>query len=427
MRVAIVSKSDARGGGASRVAEDLAAGLNRIGHHAKHFIAHRGVKEFSETLRPLYGSLGKPVHFGQKVCRKIGIPDVVPFELPILAMSDIARDYDAIHFHDLTTAVAPWTVRWLSARRPCFWTFHDCSPFTGGCFYPQDCDRFRGRCGEDGGCPQIGRFPTTGTLDLTGFIQSTKTALHATGRILAIAPSQWMADLAFSSGKLPRRPCVVANGVDLTAFRPAWDKGALRTALGLPETRPIVLISAGDLRDPRKGFRHAIDALRTVRDLAPFAVVIGNAETGLRDAMGDLDFKAVGYVEGAPALSRWYSAADVFLFCSLADNQPLSILETMACGVPLVGFATGGIPEMVESGITGIVVPQRDAAALAGALRSALAPGTAAAWGLSARRRAERDYSSDSFLARHVSLYLNSAVSDSQRACASSQPRASRR
>ncbi len=405
MKVAVISKSDSRGGGASRVAEDLALGLNETGHQATHFIAHRGVRAFDEGLVFLYGALKGPILFGQKVFRKIGIPDVVPLELLPVAVSSIARDYDVIHFHDLTTAMSPYTVRWLSRRRPCFWTFHDCSPFTGGCFYPEDCDRFQTRCGTNGGCPQLGKFPTNGKIDVTGFIQSTKTALHFTGRVCAITPSEWMSDLAFSSGKLPVKPIVVSNGVDLTKFRPAADKRGLRAELGLPVNRPILLISAGDLRDPRKGAKYSIEACRSVIDLLPFAVILGNADKDLQIAMGDIDFKAVGYVDSAVTLAKWYSAADVFLFCSLADNQPLSILETMACGVPLVGFATGGIPEMVEANRTGVVVRQRDTDALKGALRTALGPGMAATLGRSARMRAERDFSRGKFLSQHLQLY----------------------
>jgi len=346
-----------------------------------------------------------PMRFAQRVCQKIGVPDAIPFELPVVAASRIARDYDVVHLHDLTTAMAPWTIRWLSARRPCFWTFHDCSPFTGGCFYPQDCDRFRERCGVRGGCPQLGKFPTNGKLDYTGLIQSMKKTLHKTGQVVALAPSEWMADIAFSSGKLLRRPLRVSNGVDVEVFRPAPNKILRKAELGVPVDRPIVLISAGDLRDPRKGFTHSIEALQAIGDLSPLALIVGKVDGTLTEAMRGVDFKAVGYLDSTAALSRWYSVADVFLFCSLADNQPLSILETMACGVPLVGFATGGIPEMVEAGRTGLVVPQHDVHALETALRATLKSAVTTAMSQAARRRAEQQYSSQKFLEKHLELY----------------------
>ena len=407
VNVAIISKSDARGGGASRVAEDLAGGLQRRGIAATHFIAHKGERDFDEGLQSLYRRRQSQIDLGQRVFRKIGLPDVIPLEWSSAALARIVRDYDVIHFHDLTTVMSPWTVRWMAGRRPCVWTFHDCSPFTGGCFYPMDCDRFRTRCGDRGGCPQIGHFPTNGKIDLTGFIQRTKAALHATGRLTCVTPSQWMSHVAHSSGLFREAPTVLANGVDTRTFKPSGDRAALRRALGVPDDRPVVLIAAGDLRDPRKGLVHSVAALNAVADLDPFALIVGHAGPELEAALGGIDFKAVGYVDGRADLARWYSVADVFLFCSLADNQPIAILETMACGVPLVGFATGGIPEMVESGRSGMVVPQRDDAALQGALRAALVPGTNRAWGLAARALVESRFSDDAFIDRHLDLYAS--------------------
>jgi len=115
-----------------------------------------------------------------------------------------------------------------------------------------------------------------------------------------------------------------------------------------------------------------------------------------------------GYLRDESEKALYFSAADLFLFTSLEDNLPLSILETMAAGTPVVGFRTGGAPEMITHGREGYLVAQRDADGLAEGLREALVAQRAAVWGLAARRRIEQDFSYQLFYQRHLQLYSES-------------------
>ncbi len=421
LRIAILSKSDSRGGGASRVAELLAAGLRRSGHTAVHFRAQG--TGFTATSRPLYGPapLRQATRLAHAAQRRLGWGETVPFELPAVMLAGLARNFDLVHAHDLSSAISPLTLRWLAARLPTVWTLHDCSPFTGGCLYPMGCTRFRTSCGGDGGCPRLGEWPIDGLLDRTGPIQRIKTALHAQGSLTTLAPSAWMADLAASSGKLRARPQIMANGVDLGVFRPAANRAALRRWLGLPAERRIVLVSAGFLHDTRKGIPQALAALREVADLKPFVLVVGEAERHLPQALGGLAHHATGYLTDPARLADCYAAADLFLFCTLADNQPLAVLETMACATPVVGFATGGIPELVDQGQNGWLVSPDQPAALAAGLRRALAPDVAEAWGRAARVRVEAEFGLERCIARHVALY-RSLLDRQQRRSPSPEP-----
>ncbi len=406
MKIAHVSKSDARGGGASRTAQDLTASLNARGHKATHFCAWAG-EGFGETRRPLFGTglIQRATRKAHRVAGRIGFPELVPFELPMAIAQGLVRDYDVVHFHDLTTAISPLTVRYVSSRRPTFWTLHDCSPVTGGCIFPFGCERYKTRCGTDGGCPQLADWPLECKTDQTGFMQRVKESLHRTRRVQNIVGSNWMADVAVESGKMPTRPTVIPYSADTQLFRPADDRVALRRSLGLPIESPIVLVSGSLLWDERKGIRYSLAAIAACADLSPFALVIGEPDDRFRAAIGAIPHKATGYVSDQEQLARWYAAADVFLFCSQAETGPLSVAETMACGTPFVGFEAGGISDMVVQYETGIVVRQRDEEALALALRHVLSEGRSKAWGRAARQRAESHYSYAAYTDRHISLY----------------------
>jgi glycosyltransferase involved in cell wall biosynthesis len=397
MKIAQISKADAFGGGASRVAEDLATQLNKRGFSADHWVSWSG-KGYDEHRRPLYGKHERWVRKAHSLLKRVGLPEVLPLEL---ATFDRHLDYDLLHFHDLSSAIAPATLYFLSRHTPVLWTLHDCSPFTGGCLYPMDCNNFRSGCGN---CPQLGEWPIDMHFDTTRLLQSIKRSLHQSRRIKCVTPSNWMADLAVSSGLLPSRPIVLANGVDVGQFHP-YDRGELRRQLGIPENRFAVLISAGNILDERKGTTYALEALHNNSDLKPFLVVVGALDDRAKQALSMFDYISPGYVGSADDLARFYSSADVFLFCSLADNQPLAILETMACGTPLVGFATGGIPEMVEQARTGYLVAPRDVTALSKCLRELHESGAYKNWGPAARDKACAEYSQELHVSRHLQIY----------------------
>ena len=105
-------------------------------------------------------------------------------------------------------------------------------------------------------------------------------------------------------------------------------------------------------------------------------------------------------------LARWYAAADVLLFPSLADNLPCTILETMAAGTPTIGFHVGGVPDLVESHVNGWLVPPGDVAGLVAGLQRAVdEPEIRQQWADAGRRRAVERHSRQRFVAAHLELY----------------------
>jgi glycosyltransferase involved in cell wall biosynthesis len=166
-----------------------------------------------------------------------------------------AGRFDVVHFHDLGDAFSPWTVLAVACLSPTVWTLRDCSPFTGGCLYPMDCGRFARGCGA---C----------SAHLKRFV-------HAAARVKAIAPCAWMADLAVASRRVRERPVIVPYGMNKKRFRPTADRATLRRSLGLPEERPVFLVSSMRISEPRKGVAHALRAVAALAELSPVVVAIG--------------------------------------------------------------------------------------------------------------------------------------------------------
>lgn len=399
--VAIVSKSDRQGGGASLVAEDLADLLNRCGHRAEHWLLGpvSAPRSFQRVVGGRLGSrLVRRFHW---FTRQLGFPDFVPIEF--LFFRNQFRRFSLVHFHDCSSAIANHTIRWTARRCPTVWTFHDCSPFTAGCLYPMECRAFERRCG---GCPQIDRWPLGGRLrlDFTGILQDVKRRTAAEARFVALAPSQWMARQAVLSGMFAAPPRVVPNFVDSERFRPR-DRSKLRAELHLAPDRPWVLVAAGSLADPRKGVADAISAVARC-GRSPGVILVGREDPQVASLTAGLETRVTGFVASAEDLARWYAAADCLLFPSLADNLPCTILEAMACGTPTIGYAVGGVPDLIESERHGRLVPCRDVAALAAALAQALdRPELLRRWGDAARRRAESAFSKERFLNNHLAVY----------------------
>src|SRR5262249_60783577 len=108
----------------------------------------------------------------------------------------------------------------------------------------------------------------------------------------------------------------------------------------------------------------ALNGLEEVSNVLCVSVGSGRAEAELR-----FPLLAGGHVGNARLLSLVYSAADVLVLPSLLENLPLVVLESMACGTPVIGSAVGGIPDMVRPGTTGWLFPAHDVTALRAAIR----------------------------------------------------------
>jgi glycosyltransferase involved in cell wall biosynthesis len=107
-----------------------------------------------------------------------------------------------------------------------------------------------------------------------------------------------------------------------------------------------------------------------------------------------------------PDVDRVLVSADVFVLSSDSEGLPMSILEAMAAGLPVVATAVGGVPECVDDGVTGLLVPARDPQAFADALAALLEdPERRRAMGEAGRARARTSFALAAFVDAHAQLY----------------------
>jgi len=245
--------------------------------------------------------------------------------------------------------------RVVSRRTPVVWRLADMNAFTGGCHYNSGCEGYNSGCGA---CPQLG---STDTNDLSHQVWKRKQqALSAVapGRLHIVAQSTWMARKVEQSALFGRFPVtVIPNGLDVTVFLPR-DRALSRNVFGIPQNAHVVLFVADSVENRRKGFDLLIKALSTFVGLPDvFLVSIGiNAPK----IAASLQHKHIGFVGDDEHLSMLYSAADVFVIPSREDNLPNTVIESMACGTPVVGFDVGGIPDMVRPMFTGLLAKPED-------------------------------------------------------------------
>lgn len=195
-----------------------------------------------------------------------------------------------------------------------------------------------------------------------------------------IAPSEELAHGAVRCGKPRQQVTFIPNGVDALRFRPDPTlRRETRDELGVGPNEVVVLCARRFV--PKNG---VIDFAHGLRSLAAHVATTTLVFAG--DSYGEVDMyekEAIGAVKKSPFASkarflgpvpnshmhRLYAAADVSVLPSLKEATSIAGLEAMACGVPLVGTRVGGIPDLIDDGVTGKLVdhgnPQAFAAALA--------------------------------------------------------------
>ncbi len=398
----VVMLSDAEmGGGAAICACRLGTGLSDAGVEVT-----RLVRVASGSGHPwktkVFGSYSAP-GLARRLGQKLGLADEYCYRIEE-TNRQLDRELaelkpDVVNIHNLHwDQGAGWTPLMAEVclrHAPTVWTLHDMWSFTGRCAYSWECRKYFSGC--DASCPTPTEYPALAPERISGAWQQRREMLARCTNLMAVTPSRWLAGEAKSGLWAGHRIDVIPYGLPLETFKPE-DRSAARQALGLEPKGPVLLISANKVSPLLFG------ALRAVRQEGMTVIMMGR---GSVPDLGPLVMRRdFGWLDKDEDKVRVYNAADAYVHASSQDNLPNAIMESIACGTPVIGTPGGGLVDMVRPNVTGWMAsavgiePLRDAIEQAFAdLKSGLDLRT------SCRSVAEAEYSHTMQGARYKKLF----------------------
>ncbi|MGH8905238.1 MAG: glycosyltransferase family 4 protein [Egibacteraceae bacterium] len=406
MRILHVNKFLYRRGGAEAYMEDVAALQRGAAHEVAFFgMAHpaNGAQRFAEHFPPhlqldpppptLAGRARAMGRMLWSAAAARGIAAVIEAFRP-----DVAHLHNV--YHQLSPSILGPLARW---RIPTVMTLHDyklacpsylfmaggqvCEACLGGHFH----QALRRRCKD-------GSLAASGALALESALHA---ATGAYGRVgVFICPSRFMAAKMTQAGVFPERMRCSPHFIDLSTI-----EGAEAAGQGA--------VFAGRL-SPEKGVDTLIEAVARMGSGSLEIAGDGPERTrlmALAQARAPGRVRFHGHLPKADLHELIRSAAVAVLPSRCYENQPLIVLEAFACGVPVICSDLGGMPELVDPGVDGLLVPPNDPDALAAALRRFFNdPEGAFAMGRAARAKVEEQFSPDRHLCRLDEIYAEAAA-----------------
>jgi glycosyltransferase involved in cell wall biosynthesis len=326
----------------------------------------------------------------------------------------LVMEADVIHLHWINAGFLSLKTlgELLHSGKPVVWTFHDMWPFTGGCHYALDCREYIRECGM---CPYL-KKPRKG--DLSHRIWKKKENLFRDSMVNVITPSSWLQECVKASSLLYHWPVTtIHNPVNPGIFKPAERSEACRN-LGLDPSKRYILFGAATMKNVLKGFNYFLEAIRVI---ASDAGIENDVEILLfgktrDDVVQSFPLKArnIAYVHSVRTIVDLYSAAHLFVIPSLQDNLPNTIIESMLCGTPVVGFNTGGIPGMIEHRVNGYLAEHKSSGDLAAGINWVLSSDSYAQLRAGTRDLALKRFSMERSVEMHIELYRKILNKDPQ-------------
>lgn len=272
----------------------------------------------------------------------------------------LVKNADVIHLHWVNKGFLSFDSlsKIVHSGKKIVWTCHDVWPFTGGCYHPRGCDHFLEGCGN---CQYL-KCPSK--EDLSSVVFKRKSELWGNRQIQFITPSNWLKNTAVSSAVLKDKSVVttIPNCVDIDYFRRPTELEiqTSREQFGLDLDIPTLMFSAANLKNAAKGINEFIEVCNQLSELnMKFQLLVIGDKRDL-DIQFPVKTVFLGFVSDAAIVRKAYWASSIYVTTSHEENLPTTIMESLSCGVPVSAFEVGGIPEMIESGKTGMICGKLD-------------------------------------------------------------------
>lgn len=296
----------------------------------------------------------------QRICRYTGFNGCSA----VLATWRVLRKLDKIHptviqLHNLHHSYInlPMLFRYIKKRNiTVVWTLHDCWAFTGHCphFLYAGCDKWKTGCYS---CPLYKQYPESAFDDSRRMYRLKKKWFCGVQNMTIVTPSQWLADLVKQSFLKDYPVQVINNGIDLSVFHPIQSN--VRETYDIPDDAKLLLaVSFG--WELKKGLSEIISLAKDLPERYQIVMVGTDAET---DAQLPKNIISIHRTNNQQELAVLYTAADLLVMPSREETYPTVVMESIACGTPVVMYDAGGGKEIITEK-TGIAVPCDDYDAL---------------------------------------------------------------
>ena len=309
------------------------------------------------------------------------------------------KEADIIHLHWINQGFL--SLKDIEAlvklNKPIVWTMHDMWPCTSICHHARDCEKFQT------GCESCFFLKSKGK-DLSTSVFDKKLSLYKDANITFVGCSRWLSGRAKKSYLLQDKTVLsIPNPIDTEVYHPIG-QGTARELLGLPSGKKLLLFGALNVTDKRKGIDYLIAALRKIEKPDVELVVFGQVKDDIR-GLFPVPIHSMGYLSDESKIVTLYNAVDIFITSSLEENLPNTIMESMACGTPCVGFEIGGIPEMIDHKINGYVTNYKDANDLANGIQWVLEHGDRQALSDACVKKVQGNYTEKVVAKQYMALY----------------------
>ena len=349
MKILIVNTSDIDGG-AARASYRLHKSLLALHVDSKMLVQNKisgdstviaetsKLRKGFNKLRPTIDSF--PIGFFKKRTKTLFSPSWFGFSNIVDQINEI--NPDIVHLHWICGGMM--TIEDIARiKAPIVWSLHDMWAFTGGCHYDEECQGYEKECGN---CKVLGSDKEN---DLSKKIFKRKQKAFTKKKDLTVVGiSNWLNECSKNSTLLKDKNHInLPNPLDTNIFKP-FDKEKARELWGLPKDKKLVLFGAmGATSDPRKGFYELMESLEEIEDSNVELVIFGSERC---EETKDLGFNVyyLGQLYDDVSLVTLYNSVDVMIVPSLQENLSNAIMESLACGVPVVGFDIGGNADMID-------------------------------------------------------------------------------
>lgn len=245
--------------------------------------------------------------------------------------------------------------------KPVIFFMHDMWSITGGCHHSFTCEKYTSHCHN---CQM---FPYEKERDRSYKEFEKKIGLYTRFNNLSfVCPSKWLYDCAIKSRLTHDKPVYyIPNVIDQIFFK-SFDKKTAKEILNIESSEKVIAFGAVSIDSPYKGWLYLKEALNLLQQDESFKdnVTVLIFGRGFNKSLADsipFKIKFMGFLRDEYSIKLSYNAADVFVAPSLADNLPTTVLESLSCGTPVVGFNVGGIPDMIRNKENGYLAKYKDA------------------------------------------------------------------